>query len=89
MTLTFTISMFKFVWRGGPYCDISHTKAPLKPFAQIRMWDIETAKSMIGEIGEPGTADIFAAFCNEWVRTEAFVWLRSGELSIHILENAS
>jgi hypothetical protein len=53
------------------------------------MWDIETAKSMIGEIGEPGTADIFAALCNEWVRTEAFDWLRSGELSIHILENAS
>jgi hypothetical protein len=89
MTLTLTVSMFKFVWSGGPYCDISHTKAPLKPFAQIRMWDIETAKSMIGEIGEPDTADKFAAKCTEWISTEAFDWLRSGELSIHVLENAS
>ena len=89
MRLTLTVSMFKFVWSGGPYCEVLHIKAPLKPFAQIRMWDIETAKSMIGEIGQVGTADKFAAKCNEWISTEAFDWLRSGELSIHILENAS
>ena len=89
MRLTLTVSMFKFVWSGGPYCEVLHVKAPLKPFAQIRMWDIETAKSMIGEIGEAGTADKFAVKCNEWISTEAFDWLRSGELSIHILENAS
>ncbi len=56
---------------------------------QIRMWDVETSKSMIGEIGRPGTADKFAAKCTEWISTEAFDWLRSGELSIHVLENAS
>lgn len=89
MRLTLTVSMFKFVWDGGPYCNISHIKAPLKPFAQIRMWDIKTAKSMIGEIGQAGTADKFTAKCNEWISTEAFDWLRSGELSIHIMENAS
>ncbi len=87
--LTLTVSMFKFVWSGGPYCDIFHTEAPTKPFMHIRMWDVETSKSMIGEIGQPGTADKFAAKCNEWISTEAFDWLRSGELSIHILENAS
>ena len=87
--LTLTVSMFKFVWGGGPYCDVFHTKALSKPFMHIRMWDIETSKSMIGEIGQPGTVDKFAEKCTEWISTEAFDWLRSGELSIHILENAS
>jgi hypothetical protein len=89
MRLTLTMSMFKFVWGGGPYCDVFHVKALEKPFAQIRMWDIDTAKSMIGEIGQTETADKFAVKCTEWISTEAFDWLRSGELSIHILENAS